>query len=78
MSSGVLPAPVTAGYMSVSLPEDLVRKIDLFVDSNDDGFRSRAEVIAQAVRQFLRDNERRTITPADVASETRTTETASR
>lgn len=47
-----------AGHRSVSLPDDLLAKVERFVESNDEGYRSVAEVVSVAIRQFLREEER--------------------
>lgn len=41
-------------YKSVNLPDVLVDQVDAFVRSNTRGYRSRAEVSAEAIRRFLR------------------------
>ena len=46
----------TKGYTTLALPGELVERIDEFVASNRWGYRSRGEVAAVAVREFLRQN----------------------
>lgn len=48
-----LPPP---GFKSVSMREDLYRKVEEFVESNDEGYGNPAEVVAAAVREFLRNH----------------------
>lgn len=40
-------------YVPVKLPGELVQRVDLFLGANTWGFRTRAEVVAGAVRDFL-------------------------
>jgi hypothetical protein len=40
-------------YTTFALPNDLVQRLDYFLDSNTWGFRSRGEVMAIALRDFL-------------------------
>lgn len=39
------------GYITVKLPTDLVKELDKFVGTL--GFRSRSEIIKQAIREYL-------------------------
>lgn len=41
------------GFVSLTLKQGLVRKVDDFVARNDLGFTNRAEVAAAAIREFL-------------------------
>lgn len=41
-------------YTTIKLPNDLVDKIDRFIESSDDGYTSRTDVIKTAVREFFR------------------------
>ncbi|MHB8585214.1 MAG: ribbon-helix-helix domain-containing protein [Thermoplasmatota archaeon] len=41
-------------YYNLKLPGELVKKIDAYVEGNPWGYRSRAEVVTEAVRTFLR------------------------
>lgn len=43
-----------AKYVNVSLHEDLARKIDEYIKNSKQGYRSRAEVVADAVRRLLK------------------------
>lgn len=43
-------------YKGVTLPESLVNEIDKKVNSGTNGFRSRAEYVAYAVRKELQQN----------------------
>lgn len=40
-------------YTTIKLPDELVRKIDAFIDSSDDGYTSRTDVVKTAVRDFF-------------------------
>jgi len=40
-------------YTTIKLPDDLVRKIDAFIESSDDGYTSRTDVVKTAVRDFF-------------------------
>ena len=51
---GWVSGPVAAkGYVTISLPAELVDRIDGFLAKNNWGYRSRAEMVAAAVREFL-------------------------
>jgi hypothetical protein len=41
------------GFRGISIPQELADKIDKFVKANEWGYRSRADVVAAAVREFL-------------------------
>jgi metal-responsive CopG/Arc/MetJ family transcriptional regulator len=41
------------GYKAVNLPDDLVEELDEFLAKNKQGYRSRAEVNATALRVFI-------------------------
>lgn len=41
------------GFVSFSIRAELMKKVDDFLEKNDDGFGSRAEVISTAIREFL-------------------------
>lgn len=43
-----------ARYVNVSIPEELAKKIDEYIRKSKLGFRSRAEVVAEAVRRMLK------------------------
>ena len=47
---GSVPLP---GWVSISLKEDLVKRIEAFIRENDEGYSNRSEVVAAAVRQFV-------------------------
>ena len=40
-------------YVNVSLPEDLVKKIDNIVDKGGLGYKSRSEILKEAIRDIL-------------------------
>ena len=40
-------------YSQVSLPKSIVEQIDLEISTSNNGYRSRAEFVAEAVRQKL-------------------------
>ncbi len=42
-----------AKYVNVSIHEDLAKKIDEYIKKSKLGFRSRAEVVSEAVRKML-------------------------
>jgi len=42
-----------ARYVNVSIHEDLAKKIDEYMKTSKLGFRSRAEVVSEAVRRLL-------------------------
>ena len=42
-----------AKYVNVSIHEDLAKKIDEYIEKSKLGFRSRAEVVSEAVRKML-------------------------
>ncbi len=42
-------------YVNVSIPEDLAKKIDEFVSKSKLGYRSRAEVVIEALRRLMSD-----------------------
>lgn len=41
------------GYVTLSMPAELIDRVDTFLGKNTWGYRSRAEVVAAAVRDFL-------------------------
>lgn len=43
-------------YTTIKLPNDLVTKIDAFIEHSDDGYTSRTDVIKHAVREFFREH----------------------
>jgi len=43
------------GYAQISLPIDLIKKIDELIKSGRGGYRSRAEFVKDAVRRLLRE-----------------------
>jgi Arc/MetJ-type ribon-helix-helix transcriptional regulator len=58
----------SGGYTSVSLPSEVVDRIDEFVEheGKDWGYRSRPDVITDAVRRFIREWEQQDrLTEAD-------------
>ncbi len=42
-----------AKYVNISIHEDLAKKIDEYIKKSKLGFRSRAEVVSEAVRRML-------------------------
>lgn len=42
-----------AKYVNVSIPEELAKEIDKFIEKSKYGYRSRAEVVIEAVRRLL-------------------------
>lgn len=44
-----------ARYVNVSIPEELAKKIDEFISKSKLGYRSRAEVVVEAVRKLMND-----------------------
>jgi metal-responsive CopG/Arc/MetJ family transcriptional regulator len=42
-----------AKYINVSIHEDLAKKIDEYMEKSKLGFRSRAEVVSEAVRRLI-------------------------
>ena len=42
-----------ARYVNVSIPEELAKKIDAYIEKSKLGYRSRAEVVTEAVRQLM-------------------------
>jgi len=40
-------------YVSVSIPEALANKVDEILESGNWGFRTRAEIVNEALREFL-------------------------
>lgn len=47
-----------AKYVNVSIHEDLAKKIDEYIKKSRLGFRSRAEVVSEAVRDLIKDKEK--------------------
>jgi metal-responsive CopG/Arc/MetJ family transcriptional regulator len=50
-------AVAAKGYVTISLPAELVDRIDAFLTKNTWGYRSRAEMVAASVRDFLQARE---------------------
>lgn len=44
-------------YGTIRLPEQLIARVERFVESNDWGYRTKAEVVAAALREFLQRHE---------------------
>ncbi len=42
-----------ARYVNVSIPEELAKKIDEYIEKSKMGFRSRAEFVSEAVRRLI-------------------------
>lgn len=42
-----------ARYVNVSIPEELAKKIDIYIEKSKLGYRSRAEVLIEAVRRLM-------------------------
>ena len=42
-----------ARYVNISIPEELAKKIDEYIKKSKLGFRSRAEVVAEALRKWF-------------------------
>jgi len=42
-----------ARYVNISIHEDLAKKIDEYIKNSKLGFRSRAEVVSEAIRRLL-------------------------
>ena len=42
-----------AKYINISVHEDLAKKIDEYIKNSKKGYRSRAEVVSDAVRRLL-------------------------
>lgn len=42
-----------ARYINVSIPEELAKKIDDFITKSKMGYRSRAEVVLEALRRLI-------------------------
>lgn len=40
-------------YVNVSIHEDLAKKIDEYIKQSNLGFRSRAELISEAIRKYM-------------------------
>jgi len=59
------------GFRTASIPEELADIIDVFLEENRWGYRSRAEVIVQATREFLQRHgmEPQTTAPQDSSKE---------
>ena len=49
----VLACMVENKYSQISLPKTIIEQIDLEISTSIDGYRSRAEFVAEAVRQKL-------------------------
>jgi len=43
------------GYTTVALPDELMSEVDVIVSSKKKGYRSRGELVAEAVRNLLRE-----------------------
>ena len=44
-----------ARYVNVSIHEDLAKKVDKYIEESKLGFRSRAEVVSEALRRLFSD-----------------------
>jgi metal-responsive CopG/Arc/MetJ family transcriptional regulator len=42
-----------ARYVNVSIPEELAKEIDKFIEKSKYGYRSRAEVVIEAIRNLI-------------------------
>jgi metal-responsive CopG/Arc/MetJ family transcriptional regulator len=42
-----------ARYVNVSIPEELAKKIDEYIEKSKMGYRSRAEVLVEGVRKLI-------------------------
>jgi metal-responsive CopG/Arc/MetJ family transcriptional regulator len=42
-----------ARYINVSIPEELAKKVDEFIKDSKLGYRSRAEVVIEALRRLM-------------------------
>lgn len=42
-----------ARYVNISIPEELAKKIDDFIKKSKMGYRSRAEVVIEALRRLI-------------------------
>jgi metal-responsive CopG/Arc/MetJ family transcriptional regulator len=42
-----------AKYVNVSIPEELAKKVDRYMKDSRSGYRSRAEVVAEALRTLM-------------------------
>ncbi len=42
-----------ARYVNISIHEDLAKKIDEFIEESKLGYRSRAEVVSEALRKLM-------------------------
>jgi metal-responsive CopG/Arc/MetJ family transcriptional regulator len=40
-------------YVSISIPEDLANRVDEILKEGDWGFRTRAEIVNEALREFV-------------------------
>lgn len=47
-----------AKYVNVSIPEELAKKVDEFIVKSKVGYRSRAEVVIEALRRLIDDKKR--------------------
>ena len=56
MTNGANSPPLRAKYATVKIPLDLATKLDKFVA--DMGYRSRAEIVNDAIRRFIDDQKR--------------------
>lgn len=45
--------PETGGYNTFRLPGELIKRIDEYLADNEWGYRSRAELVSAAIREFL-------------------------
>ncbi|MFH0752088.1 MAG: ribbon-helix-helix domain-containing protein [archaeon] len=43
-----------AKYVNISIHEDLAKQIDQYIKNSKSGYRSRAEVVAEALRRILK------------------------
>ena len=52
VSVGSMPLPAK-GYISISIPEEMVKEIDKVVKKRRYGYTSRADVVADAIRRLM-------------------------
>lgn len=48
-----------ARYVNISVHEDLAKKIDEYIKTSKQGYRSRAEVVSDAVRRLIGNNSKK-------------------
>ena len=49
------PLTMTSKYTNVALPEELISEIDKVVKQSGLGYKSRGEIVKEAVRRFLKE-----------------------